>query len=673
MISYLIISSLPNEDEDIVLNVDGIRSALFQILKNCAENYIKSALLCSKEVFCFVNAMQDKLPILKKLLEVTITLKDNDTASLQEEWKIEELLMSPPQGGFSHIFLIGGSIRDQRWIECIESLYPNCTILPMEGTGGISDNYQRATKQWREMVVNDIFPIQVPLQSPDEEDIELFYEKHMLWAHLNAHLPRLEKYSGIVSESILNIFLRKAHILKQLGRDKDILKIYNFLLENIQDSEKKCALLLDRALLYENIGEREEAMRDLRDIDQISMASQDIRCNALYLMANCLREEWNETGEPDLLEKSIQILQQLNTTNPISDSLYLHARNLDDLNKTKDALFYYRCAIELCKNTNETESLPRFYYDMAHCLNDYGADVAYEIECYNDVIGYANVSDELKFDALHNRAVCYEEKGDIEKALYDYRTIVLSREATDDARCKAYINIANIANLQEHYKSARLCSQMALDQIFASEEYLLLASFNHALSLTLENKYKRAFDDFLSIQEDWHPHPREVCARIFFNLAYCCAEMSKADQALEWYQKAIERQDICYQDSVRSRLNMIVLYMESNQYHKIIPMIKELLELNDYMTLNLLAGNIYRLFSQLAPQSLPYGIPTDEQWYDNARSTPLQDNEAIGFITFMMNKWHDLDSSKLSYPLIINLKTFEPTGNDSYSIKDKAA
>lgn len=29
--------------------------------------------------------------------------------------------------------------------------------------------------------------------------------------------------------------------------------------------------------------------------------------------------------------------------------------------------------------------------------------------------GHTNVSDKLKFDALHNRAVCYEEKGDIEK------------------------------------------------------------------------------------------------------------------------------------------------------------------------------------------------------------------------------------------------------------------
>ena len=159
--------------------------------------------------------------------------------------------------------------------------------------------------------------------------------------------------------------------------------------------------------------------------------------------------------------------------------------------------------------------------------------------------------------------------------------------------------------MQEHYKPARLCSQMALDQIFASEEDLLLASFNHFLSLTLENKYKTAFGNSYRFKKIGILSLVKCVLEFFFNLPYCCTEMSKTDQALEWYQKAIEWQDICYQDSVRSRLNMIVYIWNPIS----ISMIKELLKLNDYVTLNLLAGNI----SQLATQSLPYSIPTDEQ------------------------------------------------------------
>jgi len=183
----------------------------------------------------------------------------------------------------------------------------------------------------------------------------------------------------------------------------------------------------------------------------------------------------------------------------------------------------------------------------------------YKAENYDSAIPYLNEAIDASpdfTDAYHMLAVCYDQRGDVKKAINNYEKVVAEKEdekalynlgllyLSDNQKDKALTSFQKSVALSPNYKKplrqlALLNAQVgeSSDQtdadVFSDTKNAQAARLSTVVNLYEQGMYQKAIDESHKIR------PSDVNAKVFYMRGICYEKLKDKDAAIEEHFKAV--------------------------------------------------------------------------------------------------------------------------------------
>ncbi len=262
---------------------------------------------------------------------------------------------------------------------------------------------------------------------------------------------------------------------------------------------------------------------------------------------------------------ALKVLNKLQQIEPSNHEVFiLKGKIFISLNQTKQALQNFQHAISL---QSDDDSVNDLYFEIGEYLE--------QEENYQLALNFFNKCYEMDNDddeVIYEIASCYDMSEQYDKSIIFYQKL-LDIDPFDD---EIWFNLGVIYNKIDDVDKALEAYDFAL----AIDQKSLFASFNKANTLANNKKYSQAIPYYIEFIKEIDDNPQAFCY-----LAECYRNINKLDNALEYYDKALNFDDN-YSDAFYGK--SLVFYETENYTQALISISKAIKidNISDYLFLS---------------------------------------------------------------------------------------
>ncbi len=299
-----------------------------------------------------------------------------------------------------------------------------------------------------------------------------------------------------LSKKYIEITLKRATALYNLGRVAEALNVYDYVIENVKGGYLRAWALYKSAYLLSLEGKREEAERRLKDA--ISAGKKNKRILAMvYLNLGIIYEKNAPEKAINNLKKAIEYAKMVNDRITEASALMNLGIMFEMTGRGEEAYKLYQKAYRIYRETNYSKGVFKVYNLLANYYSDIG-DLDRALKYYTKAYEYFkkfNIKTGIS-SILLNMGFVFAEKGKFKRSLYYYKLAerLFLESSRKSSLAIVYNNLADLYMKRGNYLKAYKYARKAVDLIekMGSIYYGLISNITLASASVSLSKLKES-------------------------------------------------------------------------------------------------------------------------------------------------------------------------------------